>query len=465
MNRRQFLGQASFASFGAVGAMSSMVGLRMTEAFAEEAADADDGYKALVCVFLAGGNDSFNMLLPASGAGYAEYVSSRAALARVEDDILPLSTPLPDGRTIGVAKELVEIRDLYEAGNAAFIANVGTLVEPVTLSAINDGSAKLPLGLFSHFDQQLHWQSGLPDQRFPGKGWGARLTDTLADLETGGDRIPAGVSLSGLNRFQGGAADGLFSKQVGEIPGIKNWDAPSLAAERGSIETVLEASQADVFQRVFAQRTTNALETSAIYRTALEGSSLPPEATFSASNSLSMKLKDVAETIAASDQLGNKRQTFYVQVSGWDTHGSLETHPGLMAQVSQACGEFYAALEALGRTDEVTLFTASDFGRTLSANGGEGSDHAWGGNQIVMGGAVNGRKIYGDYPTLALGSTLDTGRGRLIPTTSVDEYIAELALWMGVEGDALNMVVPNLSRFYSPSSGTPPLGMFTTQGA
>jgi len=242
---------------------------------------------------------------------------------------------------------------------------------------------------------------------------------------------------------------------------LTNWDNPAQLARRRAIESVLEAEYQNVFKKTLATRTNDAIAASDEYRDAL--AAVPPIATsFSDDNPLSLQLKDVAQTIAARSGLSKRRQTFFVLAGGWDHHASLDPHPAMLRQLSQAIGEFQGEVNTMGLNQNVTLFTASDFGRTLSPNG-EGSDHAWGGNQFVVGGAVNGKRVYGEYPELSLGGVLDSGRGRLVPTTSVDEYFAELALWMGVSKSNLSTLLPNLDRFYDQGELEAPLGLMNLE--
>ncbi len=459
VKRRRFLGEASCASVGSIAALSSILNLKMAGSLAA-AETTDDDYKALVCVFLAGGNDSFNMLTPVVGSAYDEYALARGSLALPASDYAVLSTPLSDGRQLGLHQNMPELFRHFEGGDAAFIANVGTLVERTTVAGIQNGSAQLPLGLFSHSDQQLHWHSGLPETRSPGSGWGGRMADLLSELN-GVSGVSMNVSLAGINLFQSSSGTSVFSKTPGSSPGLANWENPAHIRRRQAIESVLDAEYQNLFEKTFATQTKEAIAASNEYRDALASAS-PVMTSFSADNPISLQLKDVAETISARSELSKKRQTFFVMAGGWDHHASLDPHPEMLLQLSQAVGEFQAEMNAMGISDKVTLFSASDFGRTLSPNG-SGSDHAWGGNQFVVGGAVNGKKVFGEYPELALGGVLDSGRGRLIPTTSVDEYFAELALWMGVTKSNLPLVLPNLNRFYDLSSPTAPMGLMNLE--
>jgi uncharacterized protein (DUF1501 family) len=453
-SRRRFLGQASCAAVGTASLVSSLLNLRLVGSVAAAEAPLDDEYRALVCVFFAGGNDSFNMLAPYSGAGRAEYVAARGSVALAESGLLPLPAPLPDGRLLGVHGSMPELHGLYGSGKAAFLANVGTLVEPTSLATFQNGQAQLPLGLFSHADQQMHWQSSLPDTRAPSAGWGGRLADLLTSLNDAGP-VSMNVSIAGINLFQSGAATTALAVTPAGSTQLTDWNSANFLPRRQAMESLLEAEYRNVFERTFASMKRQAIDASAAYGSAIAGA--PAIASpFTAANPLSSQLKMVAQTIAARGLLGMRRQTFFVLMGGWDLHAAMSTHGTLLQRVSQAVGEFQAAMSELGVSDKVTLFSASDFGRTLSPNG-DGTDHAWGGNQFVVGGAVNGGRVYGSYPELSLGSALDTGRGRLIPTTSVDEYFAELALWMGVSPANLPVVLPNLSRFHDLQAG-PPLG-------
>jgi len=417
---------------------------------------ASGDYKALVCVFLSGGSDSFNMLAPVDTAGYGQYLAAREGIALPAEDLVSLNTTLPDGRELGLQKEMAELHGLFDDGRAAFVANVGTLVEPTSISGINSGTAKLPLGLYSHSDQRLHWQSGLPDDRASLSGWGGRMADLIDDLN-GISNVSMNVSLSGINLFQSGAETSVLARSASAVSELVNWNSGSFLPRRAAMETMLDAEYNNALERAFAGIKKNSISAAGEFKAALGGQ--PPLATgFDSSNDLSMQLKAVAETIAARGPLCKRRQTFFVEMGGWDHHSSLESHPNMLGNLSQAVGEFQQAMVELDLEDEVTLFSASDFGRTLSSNGG-GSDHAWGGNQFVVGGAVQGGQVFGTYPELALASSLDTGRGRLIPTTAVDEYFADLALWMGVSPSDLSLVLPNLSRFHDVVSGGAPLGM------
>jgi uncharacterized protein (DUF1501 family) len=458
MNRRRFLGQTSCSAVGTTSLLSALINLRLTGSIAAVETEEED-YKALVCVFLAGGNDSFNMLAPVDeGLGYPQYLAARGEVALPNTDFTPLGDPLPapDGRTLGLHNEMTELKALFDRNKAAFVNNVGTLVEPVTKIEVLNQSANLPLGLYSHSDQQLHWQSGLPKNRSPLNGWGGRMADFLNDLN-GESQVSMNISLAGLNLFQSGATTSVLTRTSSSVPEIRNWQRWVHRHKRTANESMLNAEYYNAFEKSFAGGKKAAIAASREYRMALEGQD-PLATEFNPLNSLALQLRAVAETIAARGSLSKKRQTFFVELGGWDHHNGLDEHPAMLGQLSEAVGQFYQSMEELGLEDKVTLFTASDFGRTLTPNG-NGTDHAWGGNQFVVGGAVDGGKIYGEYPFLDLGNALDTGRGRFIPTTSVDEYVADLALWMGVSpGSLAEIVMPNLRNFHDVEQDGAPLG-------
>ncbi len=469
MNRRQFLGSASCAAVGSASLFSTLMNLRMTNTAAAQqlpisplSANALAGgsdYKALVCIFLAGGNDSFNMLVPRSSAEYSEYAAIRADLALPQGDLIPLNALDTDGRSYGLHPAMPEVAQLFNAGQLAFVANVGTLVEPTTLAGIESGLAKLPLGLYSHSDQIMHWQTSVPDKR-TGFGWGGRTADLLKSLNDS-DVISMNISLAGTNLFQTGTTLTEYSvvpwgNGAVQIHGHDDiwWSRHVL--QNAAIESMLDLAYQNLFDQTFANSTRAAIDGAALFADAIED--VPPFATQFSDNYFSESLAMVAKTIAARSALGYRRQTFFVMLGGWDHHDEvLDNQMAMLSLVSQGLKEFQDALTELGVQNDVTTFTASDFGRTLTSNG-QGSDHAWGGNHIVMGGSVKGSRIYGDFPALYENNPLDTGRGRLIPTTSCDEYFAEMALWFGVAPGDLAAVFPNIGRFYSTSSDEPPLG-------
>lgn len=459
ISRRQFLGEASCASVGSASLFSTLLNLKMANAAA--LFDPNDDYKALVCLFLAGGNDSFNMLVPAGNAEYAEYQQTRSDLALPQGSLLPLNGADAQGRVFGVHPSMPEVQQLFNSNRLAFVSNVGTLVEPTTKATYVSGEAQLPLGLFSHIDQIAHWQTSVPDTR-TSLGWGGRTADLLKSLNDN-QNISMNISLSGTNTFQAGTTlvdYAITSSGTGSI-GYEGFDNPEGALhllKKAAIESMLDLQYQNLFEQTFINTTRTSIDNHLQFSSAI--ASIPAFSTQFSTNEISQAFQMVAKTIAARQLLGFKRQTFFILFGGWDHHDEvLNNQMAMLTVVSKALSEFDAVLDELQIANKVTTFTASDFGRTLTSNG-QGSDHAWGGNHLVMGGAVNGGQIYGDYPPLYIDNPLDVGEGRgsLIPTISCDEYFAELALWFGVDSSELMTVFPNIGRFYDSSTMEPPVG-------
>ena len=453
LSRRRFLGQASCAAVGTVALCNTALNLGMMNTLACDAPN----YKALVCLFLSGGIDSYNLVVPSGQAEYDEYAAARADLALQQDELLPITPATPDGRQYGLHPGIPELQALFEQGRLALLSNVGTLVEPTTLQQYRSRSVSLPLGLFSHSDQQMHWQTSMPDQR-SAVGWGGRMADIL-QAGNCNQNISMNISLSGNNVFQSGLMTSHYTISENGSTGLRDYGTPSPDGliRTEAVDSLLGLMYQNLFEKTFAARMRGAIDAHVEFSAAIE--SVPPFQTQFSDTRLSRQFRMIATTIAAREALGMRRQTFFVNTGGWDHHDEvLVNQQNMLPMISQALSEFQSAMEELGIAHQVTTFTASDFGRTLSSNG-RGSDHAWGGNHLVMGGAVAGGDMYGSYPSLYSGNPLDTGRGRLIPTTSVDELFAELALWFGVPEPDLELVLPNVRRFYPAGSVAPPLGL------
>jgi uncharacterized protein (DUF1501 family) len=362
----------------------------------------------------------------------------------------------------------------FEAGQAAFVANVGTLIEPVQNRAqVAAASKRLPLGLYSHSDQIEQWQTSVPHSR-SGLGWAGRMQDLLKDINSN-QTVAMNISTDGSNVFQTGVSGAEYAVDPGNdnapeggavaLAGYAaNYDPNNgvTNAASAAVDGQLAFSYSNLLQQTFQQKRRTAQEAYALYSAATAGA-LPGNVTFP-NTSLGRQLRQVAKAIAGRAGLGAVRQTFFVNRGGWDHHSeTLALQLGMLAEVDAALAAFWSQLVALGVQNQVTIFSGSDFGRTLTSND-RGSDHAWGGNHFVMGGSVVGRRIYGQYPSLAVNpdsgpevNPLDTGRGRLIPTTSCDQYFAEMALWLGVPASSLPLILPNIGNFYA-GGGAPPLG-------
>jgi len=456
--RRRFMGQASCAAVGTTALFNTVLNMGMFNTLAGGAPD----YKGLVCLFLSGGIDSFNMLVPRGATEYAEYAGVRADLALPQADLLPITPATPDGREYGLHPGLTELQTLFEQGRLALLANVGTLVEPTTLQQFQNGSVALPLGLFSHSDQAMHWQTSIPDQRSQ-IGWAGRIADIL-QAGNCNQNISMNISLSGNNVWQTGVNTAHYTITANGSIGLRDYGElwPEAQVLTNAVDSLLGLQYQHLFEKTFAQRMRGAIDAHLEFSAAIEA--LAPLTTQFSDTALSQRFRMIAQTIAVREVLGMRRQTFFINTGGWDHHDEvLLNQEAMLPVISAALSEFQTALVEIGVADQVTTFTASDFARTLSSNG-RGSDHAWGGNHLVLGGAVSGGDIYGSFPDLYLGGPLDTNRGRLIPTMSVDQLFAELALWFGVPSADLDLVLPNISRFYVPGSASMPVGFINSAG-
>ena len=458
-NRRQFIRRCACAALGTTAIASTVWNLRSIRAATANnpLLNAPGDYKALVCLFLYGGNDANNLLIPSNLVDYNGYAAARQQLAIPQASLLPIS-PLTysDGRTFGLHPSLADapagagtlpgLRSLFNSGKLALINNVGTLVAPVTRAQYLNGTAALPPQLFSHNDQSVHWQTSVPDQP-PRTGWGGRMADLLISLN-GAAQISMSISLDGTNTFEVG--NQVFQYQMSPY-GVVNLNGYSGSAKT-ALDTVLSLPHQNLFETEFSKITRRSLDNSALLSTALSGINLTTF--FPANNYLADQLKMIAKMIAARTTLGMNRQIFFCAIGGYDTHGAqLATHASLLTELNGALASFYQATVDLGVANKVTTFTASDFGRTFPVNGGNGSDHGWGNHQLVLGGAVRGQDLYGRYPILSVDGPDDTGVGRWIPNISVDEYSATLAKWFGVSPTDMPTVFPNLSRFAQPDLG------------
>lgn len=457
MNRRRLLTHSCQLGIASATVSSSLLSLGL----AREAAAATLGdYRALVCILLAGGNDSFNMVVPNDADQYAEYAALRSDLALPQAQLLPLAGTASNGRNYALHPGMSGVQQLYNSGDLAVIANVGTLIEPVDAAAIEAG-ARVPLGLYSHSDQIAQWQTAVPNDRIA-QGWGGRISDRLSSVNAA-NGIAMNISLGGTNIFQSGNLTSEYTitpEDDGAI-GVAAYDDGTEFGtfKKNIIDSLLAAPQDNLLRQEYGRRLRSSIDARSVFVEALQ--SAPPLTTSFGPSPFAAALRQIARVISARDGLGACRQTFFLQVGGWDHHDEvLENQAEMLPAISQGLTEFHAALTELGMLDAVTTFTTSDFGRTLTSNG-KGSDHGWGGHHLVMGGSVNGGQMIGSYPILSASSPLDTGRGVFAPTTAVDEYFAELALWLGVSSGDLDQVLPNVRNFYSPESGTPPLNFMS----
>jgi uncharacterized protein (DUF1501 family) len=402
-------------------------------------------YKALVCVFLFGGNDSWSMVVPRSDAEYNAYAQSRQNLAIAKDQLLPINALNGNGVLYGMHPSMQGVASLFESARCAVMANVGPLIAPTTKAQYQDKSVPLPPQLFSHNDQQDQWHS-LRGQATSKSGWAGRIADLLAS-QVSGQQLALNVSLSGNTLFQAGnVATPYIMGASGATTFTGMGSGAAGTARKMSFTNVASATYGSVYERAYADVQKRALKYADLVNGALAAA--PALTTvFPTGSTLATQLQTVAKMIAVRERLGMSRQVFFVATGGFDTHDDqLQDQPGLLGNVSASLAAFHAATVELGVAERVTTFTQSDFGRTLTSNG-DGSDHAWGGVQLVVGGAVRGRTIYGRYPVLAINGADDVGGGRMIPAISSDQYAATLARWFGVADADLPKIAPSIGNF------------------
>jgi uncharacterized protein (DUF1501 family) len=431
-SRRQLLGGAAAAAAGA-----ALPWQRLLASVAPVGGD----YRALVCVFLYGGSDSHNLLVPRSTAEYAQYAANRANLAVPLPKLLPIEPRTSDGLEYGLNPSLVRLQKRFQSGRLALLRNVGPLIEPVDKRSYVNKSVALPPQLFSHKDQQHYWQTARPSPSNQ-VGWGGRLADRVFDQND----IPllTAVSLDGANTFLNGEVQGFYSMGGQGPTALELFDDELGDLRRLAFKALLTTSDAPIPQ-TYAQLQVQAAGLEQLLTKGFEG--LPALQTVFPSTPLGQQLRRIALGIAARDALGSRRQVFLAAKGAFDNHSDLiESYPALLADVDACLDAFQAALEELGVDQDVVTFTASDFGRSLSSNG-KGSDHGWGGHAMILGTPVIGGDLYGTMPELALDGPDDVGAGRLIPTTAVDRYGATLARWFGVPEEQLPEVFPNLPNF------------------
>jgi uncharacterized protein (DUF1501 family) len=430
-------------------AAGSTLGFRpfgMLNALAQTTSD----YKALVCVFMFGGNDANNMLIPFDAAGYGNYSSIRGPLALPQSTLLQLA-PQPN---FALHPSMPEVQSLFNSGNAAFLANVGTLLSPTTGAQYAANQVAQASNLFSHPDQQLEWQNQMQSAA-GSSGWAGRMADKMNTQYNPGSLVPMIASLNGDALFCNGTTTSPVSVSPAG-PGAPQCSDHSYCGGRqqtaqqfSTLSSGVSLIQAD------NSITNNAYAYNATLANAL-GSVSPLKTVFpTTGNPFAAQLQEVANLIQVRAALGVTRQIFFVGSGNFDTHGDqLPTQAALLAQVSPALGAFYQSLQEMNLTDSVTAFTCSDFARTLQPNSASGSDHAWGSHHIILGGAVKGGKIYGTFPTLALGGPEDAGtNGRWVPTTASAQYAATLAQWFGLPAADLAYVLPYINNFSTNNLG------------
>jgi uncharacterized protein (DUF1501 family) len=447
-SRRAFLKRAGAVSAVAGGATPFVMNLA---AIGEAAAATASDYKALVCIFLFGGNDYGNTVVPYDQARYDLYAAQRGAIAlarpTLDATLLNPTNPLAGGLQYALSPDLAPLLPVFDGGRLAVMMNVGTLIEPVTKAQYQARSVRLPPKLFSHNDQQSFWQASSAEGAT--SGWGGRIGDLLQSGN--GNSVLTCINASSSAVFLSGRQAVQYSVSTnGPIQLSANTSLYGSAAGSTALKNLMTGTGGTLFESEHAKVSRRALDTAAQVSTALAGAPTLT-ANFPTGNNLADQMRVVARLISVSQELGARRQVFFVSIGGFDNHDNLiAQHTPLLQRVAAAMRAFYDTTVQLGVADKVTAFTASDFGRTLTVNA-TGSDHGWGSFHFVMGGAVNGRALYGRAPAVADNGPDDVGQGRLLPTTSVDQFASTMASWFGVSAGDMPTVLPNIGN-YNPST-------------
>jgi uncharacterized protein (DUF1501 family) len=440
ISRRTFLRNTGY--------LAAATGLGRFGMISARAQTAPADYKALVCVFLLGGNDGHNLLVPLNGPENTAFRAARGSLALPDGNTTLLEVMARDGRPYGLNSGLAAIHPLWAQGKLAVMANVGMLVRPTTRAQYLAASVGLPTNLFSHSDQTLQMQAGDPNGS-GGTGWAGRIADATRAMNAA-STFPPAISVSGAALF----CSGNIVQSTSLIPGfdlssdgLTAWPDSAAAAKVQALQEILTFNSGLTMVQAANDVRADGLELNGMLR----GLGTGNVATTFPGTSIGQQLKQVAQIIQLRGATGMRRQVFFCALGGFDTHSAQSwAQWDLLRQLSEGLAAFYNATLEMGIADQVTSFTASEFGRTLQPSG-SGSDHGWGNHQLMLGGAVRGGDVYGTFPSLALGGPDDTGsRGVLIPSTSLDQFGGTLARWFGVKPEDMPSVFPNLPNFSNP---------------
>jgi uncharacterized protein (DUF1501 family) len=461
-SRRQFLRTASMASMAGFYVSPFFVELNSLAAMAQGTAGTD--YRALVCVYLAGGNDGHGTVIATDPESFAAFTSARSGapgLAYPMSELLPITLQTPQtGRTFALNPSLGGVQTLFNAGRAAIVANTGTLIAPATKTQINANSVPLPDSLFSHFDQTAAWQAIAANLGSGERvGWGGAVADAIEAMNLNSNSMFTCISTAGNALFLSGQDSfQLNVTSAGPIPiyGLQN-PPFGVPAASNPLNSILTADENNLFSQEYEIVINRSMQAQAMLATAMApagvgGVANPPQylnpmTNMLANNPLATSMQTVARIIAGRAQLGVTRQIFYVQLGSFDTHNNQAVqHAQLLTQLGAAFEYFDGLMVGMGLGSNVTSFTISDFGRTLTSNS-NGTDHGWGSHHFVVGGAVNGQNMYGQYPVVGVDQVNDLGAGRLIPTTAVEQYAGTLASWFGLSDSQIRTVFPNFGNF------------------
>ncbi|MFC4701200.1 DUF1501 domain-containing protein [Glaciecola siphonariae] len=442
-SRRQFLKTSLARAAGITTAASLGLHLGLGKRVLAQSSSRFSDNKALVCVFLFGGCDSYNLLVPTQAGDYQTYKGVRQNLAYSPDQVRGISPNSTSPYSVGMPTAASALAQLFDEKKLSLVANIGPMTQPVTKAMIKNQPSLLPPQLFSHNDQQGLWQSGL-GYTGSSTGWGGRMADLIADTS---DPLSMNLSINGNNLMQAGTIIQPFSvdasgpEQMAALDPTKDWNARRIDVFSRLLEDVQHP-----FERAYASKLQSAAQNNERLIQALS-SVAPTEVSYNEDNNLAQQLKMVARLIASQQALGQPRQIYFVGMGGWDTHDNQSSvHPQLLQYLGHALQSFQQDIDARGLAQGVTTFTMSEFGRTLTSNG-DGTDHGWGGHQMVMGDAVKGGEIFGRLPSLALNSNDDMGDGRMVPELSVEQMGADLARWFGLSEPEINTIFMNLNRF------------------
>lgn len=462
--RRQFLRNASLASMAGMYVSPFMLELNSMAAMAQSSGSSN--YQALVCVYLQGGNDGHGTVIATDPTSYAAFTTARSGapgLAYPLSELLPITLKTPQsGRTFGLNPSLTGVQNLFNAGRAAIIANTGTLVAPATKTQINANSVPLPDSLFSHFDQTASWQA-IASNLGSGErvGWGGAVADAIEQMNMNSNSMFTCISTAGNALFLAGQQSfQLNCTSAGPIP-IYGAATPPFGAPAATnpLTAILTADETNLFAKEYGVVIQRSMQAQAMLASAMAPAGtggvpnppqyLDPVSSKLMNNPLATSLQTVARIISGRASLGVTRQIFFVQLGSFDTHDAqAQTHAQLLTQLGAALEYFDGQMVNMGIGNQVTTFTISDFGRTLTCNS-DGTDHGWGSHHFVVGGAVQGQDMYGTYPIVGVNQANDVGSGRLIPTTAVEQYAGTLASWFGLSDSQVREVFPNFGNFGS----------------
>ncbi len=466
-DRRRFLqGLGALAATGAASALFPQLEL-VGRALA--AAPVPGDYRALVCIFLFGGNDSYNMLIPHVQTEYDRYLTSRGGVYNADSNPFGLGIARDSLSVItdtsskkwGLHPAFAAAKPLFDSGELAFLANVGSLSEPIYhVSEIDSLAKSVPPYLYSHNDQQAQWMRGHATETHKGNGWGGLSADHVAALNTGLQTLPPTISIFGNNLYQNGLSVlpyAIDASGPSELARMTSTGSSADAIRLDALNAILQSGNSPVMQARYAGLGDGSMEINGVLRNALDPANGGDITTVFPGSFLGAQLRMIARMIKVSQTaaIGHKRQIYFAGLGGFDTHDlqmDPTRHAALLTQIAEALAAFRQGLQEVGQLNNVTTFTMSDFGRTLNSNG-NGTDHAWGGVQMIMGGAaanggsLMGRKVWGSYPVLELDGDMTTGRGRMIPTTSIQQYGATFASWLGVGDNDLGTIFPGLDLF------------------